>query len=218
VVIRMSGRVPAPLRLVESFLNSIDVASGRDELGSVGGFQTWLAIHQLGAATTTVGENERDLARELRDMLRTELRGAPDADRQDPGRRNAQVRLDALAFRVPLRVRVTAEGPWLAPAGDGVVGVLGEILSAVVLAAHDGSLRRLKICRADRCQAAFYDWSKNGSRCWCSMQICGNRNKTKAYRGRRREASRAADASRAREPDQSASFIPSWVAANPSEA
>jgi predicted RNA-binding Zn ribbon-like protein len=204
---RMSGRIPGPLRLVESFLNSVDVASGRDELGSVGGFHTWLAVHQRGFAATTVGEEERQLARELRDTLRMELRSLPDADLQDPARRNAQVRLDALAYRVPLRARVAAEGAWLAPAADGVVGVLGEILAAVVLADHDGSLRRLKICRAEGCQAAYYDWSKNGSRCWCSMQTCGNRSKTKAYRGRR-----AAARSR-----QSSSFMPSWVASNPSE-
>ncbi|HEU4423925.1 MAG TPA: CGNR zinc finger domain-containing protein [Pilimelia sp.] len=206
----MSVPVPAPLRLVESFLNSVDVASGRDELGSVPSFHGWLAIHQR-EASTTLGEDERQLAEEFRDALRAELRRQPGADRHDPARRNAQVRLDALAFRIPLRARVTAEGPWLAPAADGVIGLLGEVLAAVVLASHDGTLRRLKICRAERCQAAYYDWSKNGSRCWCSMQTCGNRNKTKAYRGRRREAGRVARDS------HSGSFIPSWVASKPND-
>jgi hypothetical protein len=169
----MSGRVPNALRLVESFLNSVDAESGRDELGSLAGFHTWLAIHQRGAVTITVSEEERQLAGEL---------------------------------RVALRARVAAEGAWLAPAAAGVLGVLGEILSAVVLADHDGSLRRLKICRAERCQVAFYDWSKNASRCWCSMQTCGNRNKTKAYRGRRREAA------------HSINLMPTLLVSNPSEA
>jgi predicted RNA-binding Zn ribbon-like protein len=201
----MSGRVPNALRLVESFLNSVDAESGRDELGSLAGFHTWLAIHQRGAVTITVSEEERQLAGELRDALRAELRASTTGP-HDPGRRNAQVRLDALAFRVPLRARVAAEGAWLAPAAAGVLGVLGEILSAVVLADHDGSLRRLKICRAERCQVAFYDWSKNASRCWCSMQTCGNRNKTKAYRGRRREAA------------HSINLMPTLLVSNPSEA
>jgi predicted RNA-binding Zn ribbon-like protein len=48
----------------------------------------------------------------------------------------------------------------------------------------------MKICRAGGCQIAYYDRSKNASRCWCSMQVCGNRNKTRAYR--RRSASRRA--------------------------
>jgi predicted RNA-binding Zn ribbon-like protein len=213
----MTGRVPAPLRMVESFLNSLDTASGRDELATLPGFHTWLAVHQF-STVTTVSEDERELAAELRDALREELRAQPASGPQDPGRRNAQVRLDALAFRVPLRARVTAEGAWLAPAEDGVLGVLGEILAAVVMADHDGSLRRLKICRAETCRTAFYDWSKNGSRCWCSMQICGNRSKTKAYRGRRREAGKSRDAGQETVGAQSSSFMPSLVASNPSDA
>jgi predicted RNA-binding Zn ribbon-like protein len=181
----MSVQVPPPLRLVESFLNSVDLASGHDELRSTASFQAWLSVHRR-TGVITVSEDELALARDLRDALRAEMRQA--ADPTDPGRRNALVRLDSLAFRVPLRARVAADGAWLAPAGEGVLAVLGEILAALVLADHDGSLRRLKICRSERCQQAFYDWSKNASRCWCSMQICGNRSKTRAYRGRRRQA------------------------------
>jgi predicted RNA-binding Zn ribbon-like protein len=187
----MSVQVPIPLRLVESFLNSVDVATGRDELGSAGRFGAWLVVHQRADHSVTVSEDELALAQDLRDALRAELRSYAADDPTDPARRNALVRLDALAFRVPLRARVAEDGTWLAPAADGVLGVLGELLAAVVLADHDGSLRRLKICRSDRCQQAFYDWSKNASRCWCSMQTCGNRSKTRAYRGRRREAARA---------------------------
>jgi predicted RNA-binding Zn ribbon-like protein len=181
----MSVQVPEPLRLVESFLNSVDASTGRYELGSSAWFGTWLVVHQR-MAPVTVSDDELALARDLRDALRAELRSHSAADPTDPARRNALVRLDALAYHVPLRARVAADGAWLAPAGDGVLGVLGELLAAVVLADHDGSLRRLKICKSDVCQQAFYDWSKNGSRTWCSMQICGNRSKTKAYRGRRR--------------------------------
>ncbi|MEV0455828.1 CGNR zinc finger domain-containing protein [Catellatospora methionotrophica] len=32
-----------------------------------------------------------------------------------------------------------------------------------------------------RCGRELYDPSKNGSRCWCSMDVCGNRSKTRAY-------------------------------------
>jgi predicted RNA-binding Zn ribbon-like protein len=33
---------------------------------------------------------------------------------------------------------------------------------------------------------SFYDYSPNRSAAWCSMQLCGNRAKTRAYRRRRR--------------------------------
>jgi predicted RNA-binding Zn ribbon-like protein len=45
---------------------------------------------------------------------------------------------------------------------------------------------RLKACRLDDCQWVFYDHSKNRSRTWCSMRVCGNRAKARAYRERRR--------------------------------
>ncbi|HWG98066.1 MAG TPA: CGNR zinc finger domain-containing protein [Pilimelia sp.] len=180
-------RTPAPLRLVESFLNSRDLSTGWDELATPGGFGGWLAVHRLAERGVTVGEQELSLARDLREALREALRTGPAPGAQDPARRNSQVRLDALAYRVPLRARVSADGAWLAPAVEGVVGVLGRILAAVVLAAHDGTLPRLKVCRAPGCGAAFYDTSRNASRCWCSMQVCGNRSKTRAYRGRRRD-------------------------------
>ena len=48
-----------------------------------------------------------------------------------------------------------------------------------------GTWSRLKVCPADDCQWAFYDHSKNRSGTWCSMQVCGNRAKVRAYRERR---------------------------------
>ncbi|HYN97394.1 MAG TPA: CGNR zinc finger domain-containing protein [Pilimelia sp.] len=185
-------QVPVPLRLVESFLNSLDAATGRDELATLARFETWLVVHRRGAGPVPVREADLLLARDLRDALADLLRSRASTDPTDPAPRNAMVRLDALAFRIPLRARFAAEGAWVAPAGDGAVGVLGEVLAAVVLADHDGTLRRLKVCRGDRCRVAYYDWSKNGSRLWCSMDLCGNRSKTRAYRGRRREVSRRA--------------------------
>jgi predicted RNA-binding Zn ribbon-like protein len=70
------------------------------------------------------------------------------------------------------------------PPVAGVPGFLGEVLAAVALAAHDGSWRRLKICPAGDCRVVYYDLSRNASRRWCSMEVCGNRNKTRAYRQR----------------------------------
>ncbi|MGA8114845.1 MAG: CGNR zinc finger domain-containing protein, partial [Actinocatenispora sp.] len=93
--------------------------------------------------------------------------------------------LDALAADVPLAVRFGPDGTAMPVAtGPGVLGVLGEVLAAVTLAAHDGSWRRLKICPAEDCRWVYYDASRNSSRRWCSMQVCGNRNKTRAYRRR----------------------------------
>jgi predicted RNA-binding Zn ribbon-like protein len=174
--------------LVESFLNSIDLESGRDDLDSPVRFRGWLIANGHPAAADGLTAADLWFARELRDALRAEVREHADAD---------HARLNALAAEVALRADFTAAGLGVQPAENGVRGVLGEVLGAVVIADREGRWQRLKICRERHCQVAFYDRSKNSSRCWCSMSVCGNRNKTRAYRGRRRLEARATIEARA---------------------
>jgi predicted RNA-binding Zn ribbon-like protein len=47
--------------------------------------------------------------------------------------------------------------------------------------------RRLKICRNERCQCAFYDRPRNNSGVWHKVRICGNAANLCAYRARKRE-------------------------------
>ncbi|MEO8517650.1 MAG: CGNR zinc finger domain-containing protein [Dermatophilaceae bacterium] len=44
------------------------------------------------------------------------------------------------------------------------------------------------MCPADGCRWGFNDTSRNRSRQWCSMEVCGNRAKARAHRGRRAPA------------------------------
>lgn len=175
----VAPQVPASLRLVESFLNSVDLESGRDDLDSLVRFRGWLVANGHRATAQSLTTDDLLFARKVRDALRDEVRGHGDTDR---------ARLNELVAQVALRACFTPAGLWFEPAQDGVHGVLGEVLGAAVLADRAGHWQRLKICREPSCQLAFYDRSKNSSRCWCSMSACGNRNKTRAYRGRRRMA------------------------------
>jgi predicted RNA-binding Zn ribbon-like protein len=51
-----------------------------------------------------------------------------------------------------------------------------------LLCSEDGS--RLRVCAADGCGWVFLDTSKNGTRRWCSMNICGNREKARRFKTR----------------------------------
>jgi hypothetical protein len=62
--------------------------------------------------------------------------------------------------------------------------VVGELLTIVAQAQADGTWQRMKACPA--CGWAFYDRSRNRSRTWCTMAICGNRAKARSYRARHR--------------------------------
>jgi predicted RNA-binding Zn ribbon-like protein len=46
---------------------------------------------------------------------------------------------------------------------------------------------RVRICAAEGCGWAFLDQSKNGTRRWCSMKLCGNREKAARFKAKDRK-------------------------------
>jgi predicted RNA-binding Zn ribbon-like protein len=64
------------------------------------------------------------------------------------------------------------------------------ILGPITLSALDllvkADLTRVKQCRGNHCGWLFFDSTKNKSRQWCEMSVCGNRAKASALRARTR--------------------------------
>jgi predicted RNA-binding Zn ribbon-like protein len=169
----LPNAAPGPLRLVQLFVNTADREHGREWLGSVADLVAWLREHDLPPGR--VGRSELEQARELREGLRALLlanNGEP-LDRASVDVVNSQRILVRLDDRGEMTLRA-----------DG--GTFGPVLGVAYAAMLDGTWPRLKACR--NCGWAFYDASRNLSATWCSMAICGNRLKTRAYR--RRQASR----------------------------
>jgi predicted RNA-binding Zn ribbon-like protein len=96
------------------------------------------------------------------------------------------VRLEKLLGHSPLRPILSATGATLAVDCQGVDSFLGLISTALVEATLMGTWDRFKVCRSETCRWAFYDHSKNGRSCWCSMRVCGSRQKARTYRARQR--------------------------------
>jgi predicted RNA-binding Zn ribbon-like protein len=67
-------------------------------------------------------------------------------------------------------------------------GGLGAVLTELQCAAVTGRLDRLKMCASEECRWVFYDRSKPGTGRWCASALCGNRQKTRAYQLRRKDA------------------------------
>jgi predicted RNA-binding Zn ribbon-like protein len=122
-------------------------------------------------------------AREVREALR-ELLVANTHDHEPAP--EALAELEQVATLAQLSIDFRSGG--LVPRAQGVNGAVGRVLAVAAEAIRDGSWARLKACR--NCRWAFYDESRNRSASWCSMQLCGNRLKTRAYR--RRLAARTA--------------------------
>jgi predicted RNA-binding Zn ribbon-like protein len=181
-----SNHAPGRLRLVQEFVNTLDedVDSGADSIAEPEALQRWLVDSLLIDPRERV--DERDHARVI--ALRTRLRDLLAAHDGAPVLPGAVDQLNGLVAALPLCVTFGAEGEIsVGPGVAGVDGALGHILAAVVASVAEGTWGRLKICRADTCRWAFYDASKNRSGVWCSMKVCGNRAKVRAYQQRRRE-------------------------------
>ena len=69
------AEVPTGLWLIESYLNSIDVETGKDDLSSVPRMRRWLTEHGREAAALSATPEDLALAREVRAELREMLRG-----------------------------------------------------------------------------------------------------------------------------------------------
>jgi predicted RNA-binding Zn ribbon-like protein len=67
-----------------------------------------------------------------------------------------------------------------------------DLTAPIVDAAAEmlSELNPAKLRKCECCILHFYDTSKNGTRRWCSMQICGNRSKVAAYAKRKRRTKR----------------------------
>lgn len=178
-------RAPAPggLAVVQAFLNSADIEAGTDEFASPSGVAAWLEGRGLLAPGTAVSERDRRHAVAVREALRDVV------EARDTGHdaRAAAAVLERSARRAPLIVRLSGDGdPSLEPRASGIDGAIARILAEASRAAAEGTWRRLKICRNDVCRWSFYDASRNRSGVWCTMSICGNRVKGRAFRERRR--------------------------------
>lgn len=182
-------RAPAPerLRLLQAFINTNDVEEGTDEFATPAGLADWAARHDLVTRSLRLSETDRTWAvsvREaLRDLIQAQDRSADAVD--------AAAVLDEAARTAGLRLAFEARGPSLIATQAGIHGAVGRILTEIPLAMADGDWQRLKVCTNDACRWVFYDASRNRSSRWCSMAICGNRMKARAYRARARGASAA---------------------------
>jgi predicted RNA-binding Zn ribbon-like protein len=172
---------PPPLRLVQSFVNTVDLEHGREWLDDPRALAAWAYERRLVPRGTRFTAAELRRARELREAFRSLLAANRDRTRDVA----ALEALTRSARTGRLTVGFEADGsPTLEPGARGFDGLAGRLVGVAVTAMLDGSWERLKACR--NCRWAFFDESKNRSARWCSMRLCGNRLKTRAYRRRHR--------------------------------
>jgi predicted RNA-binding Zn ribbon-like protein len=182
--------------LALDFANTVDgrpTPRARELLADFGDLVSW------GAQSGILGEGE---ARRLRAAARKDPGGAEKAVRNARALREAIFRIFSLAAagRRPtpasletLNDSLSGLGRLrLAPARDGCAWVFrgaaadfGRVVWPVSRAAAElltsDALGRVRECAAPECAWLFLDGSKNGTRRWCDMTVCGNRAKARRH-------------------------------------
>lgn len=141
--------------LLVDFLNTVDVEENTDIFQTEVGLQKWAASHGLDAG-------ELSEALRIRDALRSLVTGG------QPDLPAVSLRPSCEGGGVSLRSDTAAEAA----------------LAAALVLSIQGRISRVKLCQSETCRYAYYDQSRNGSRAWCSMEVCGNRAKARTFRAR----------------------------------
>jgi len=172
----VEDRAPGSLELVRRFVNTVELPGGPDGLDSLEKARAWCLSHGLAPVTNASHLRQvRDFRETLRDLLFANNRegDAPAAwERMGPF---------LASTRLSLAVNPT-RGLELKPEDQGPIA---SLLAIVYEAQLIGTWPRLRACRKTSCRFAYYDYTKNASRAWCSMATCGNQ--AKAERRRRRQ-------------------------------
>ena len=169
------------LDLVRDFVNTLDFETGIDRIASADELGMWFSEQGLVDDLVEPSEEEHADAVAVREAIR-ELLLANNGVDVDAGA--ASQTLEDAGRRAHLGVRFEDGRPILAPEGDGAQAALGRIVATVAELAPTDEWKRLKTCRDETCRVVFYDQSRNRSRAWCSMEVCGNREKARSFRKR----------------------------------
>ncbi|GAB3680599.1 CGNR zinc finger domain-containing protein [Saccharopolyspora tripterygii] len=172
---------PSPhAELVISFANTLDVEDGTDALSQPSHLARWLVTTGLTARTPRVTGADHDRCLRLRSGVR-ELLGTEE--------QRSHVLADATPVlrELPLLVSLTP-GSVLHPDPElpATSRALATIAAALASTLLTGEIARVKRCPAEDCGWVFWDSTKNRSRRWCSMRVCGNRSKARTFAGRSR--------------------------------
>jgi CGNR zinc finger/Putative stress-induced transcription regulator len=176
------GREPAPgeLALVQSFLNTRwDLRTDQSEmLVSGNALAAWLSARGLLPPESRLGE--KDLRRAL--AVREGLRAIAFWNNGHGLDQDAYEAMRHASAGARVEIGIDPDAPRFAVDPEaGLDGAIGALYAVVARGMTEGSWQRLKACPGRHCGWVFFDHSRNQSARWCSAQVCGAREKSRAY-------------------------------------
>lgn len=172
--------IEAEAALLVDFVNTRDLEEGIDSLADPQQLADWVAA-QTGELVSVADADAHDRILALRESLRALLRAHNGAEVREEDLQP----LREAAERSRYRTSISPTGAiTLVPARADLSGFEARLLLALERLQAQHAWPRLKACTDPTCQWAFYDTTRNRSRTWCSMEECGNREKTRRYRAK----------------------------------
>jgi predicted RNA-binding Zn ribbon-like protein len=170
----------------EHFNTYADVVSWAETRGVIGRAEA-TQLRQEAARRSSAAAEALASVRALREALYGALAAAAS------GRKPAAADL----ARINAAVGVSFSGAHLRPRGgglelrfapdEGTTRLDEPLTTPVVRAAIDvlttDAIRRVRLCADSACAWLFTDTTRSGTRRWCDMRVCGNRNKVRRFRG-----------------------------------
>jgi predicted RNA-binding Zn ribbon-like protein len=170
------------LQTLLDFVNTNDLEDPDDGIGTPELLAAWL--RERGVPITSVAADAHARALDVREGLRALGR----ANNEEPAEPERLAALNAATAALPLSASLGTGSEWgLQPRVEGADAFLGGIVATALRAMASGEWSRVKACQNDTCRWLFVDQSRNRSRTWCTMAICGSRMKARAYRARQRD-------------------------------
>ncbi|MFD2078167.1 Conserved protein containing a Zn-ribbon-like motif, possibly RNA-binding [Actinopolymorpha cephalotaxi] len=154
--------------LLLAVLNSCPVINGvpTDELADDDKAANWLATYGR-----TGSEVEREVVKDVRDVLADVVRGRLDASAVSSWLDRAGVRPRPASDGIGIRWEILTDP-------DHEVGMRSILAWSRLQHERPG---RLRACENTECQLFLIDHSKANTARWCSMAVCGNRMKARRH-------------------------------------
>lgn len=159
-------RIPVPSRLVD-----------------------WLAVNGLKVDSCT--GSQLDHARELRESIHA---AATAAGNQDPVPSSAVQVINDFSTGGQASAILTSQcdREWRlrSTSVEDALSVIAADAISILAGERSG---RFALCGSPTCRAAFFDTSRSGTRRWCEMNTCGNREKKSRFLANNRKSSSTAE-------------------------
>lgn len=157
---------PLALDLLNTQWMSVD--GPQDLLTNAAGLRCWLTTNRLNDRCHA-DENTRHATFVARQAIRQAVTGGSASD------------LNAVLDHGRIRRTLSESGPTDVVEVPQSEWLPGWLAADNLLHLLSGAPHRIKQCAHPRCVLWFYDTSKNSTRCWHSMAVCGNRSKVARY-------------------------------------